>query len=127
MSKGCLPPSPRIADVGAGTGQWLIDVNREIPSARLAGFDISRHQFPAKEWLPSQVFLDELDITNPIPSSLEGQYDLVHVQLFLCVVQKDGSLGILKQLSKMLSTYWDRRLSQALTNHQQCITNDVMM
>ncbi len=105
LSKGSLPPNPKIADVGSGTGQWLIDVSHEIPSAQLDGFDISKDQFPSKAWLPSQITLNELDITKPVPSSLEGKYDVVHLQLFLCVVQKDGPLVILKELSKMLSAY----------------------
>ena len=40
---------------------------------------------------------------KPIPSSLENQYDMVHVQLFLCVVHRDGPENVLKQLYKMLS------------------------
>lgn len=105
LSQGTLSPNPRIADVGTGTGQWLIDVSHEIPSAQLDGFDISKDQFPSKAWLPSQITLNEMDITEPIPSSLEGKYDVVHVQLFLCVVQKDGPSVILKELFKMLSAY----------------------
>jgi len=103
LSKGILPPNPKIADVGTGTSQWLIDVSHEIPSAQLDGFDVSKDQFPSKAWLPSQISLSELDITKPIPSSLEGKYDVIHVQLFLCVVQKDGPRIILKELTKMLS------------------------
>lgn len=105
LSRGTLPLNPKIADVGTGTGQWLIDVSHEIPSAQLDGFDISKDQFPSKAWLPPQISFGELDITKPIPSSLEGIYDVVHLQLFLCVVQKDDPLVILKELSKMLSAY----------------------
>ena len=105
VSNATLPPNPKIADVGTGTGQWLVDVSHEIPSAELDGFDISKDQFPSKDWLPSQISLHELDITKPIPSSLEGKYDLVHVQLFLCVVQKEGPIRILKELFKLLSAY----------------------
>ncbi|KAL8823772.1 MAG: hypothetical protein Q9191_005563 [Dirinaria sp. TL-2023a] len=101
-TKGGLPRTPKIADVGTGTAQWLIDVADEVPSAQLDGFDISSDQFPCKAWLPHQITLDKLDITKPVPSSLQGKYDLVHVQLFLCVVKKDGPDAILKELSKML-------------------------
>jgi SAM-dependent methyltransferase len=62
LAKGNLPSNPRIADVGAGTGQWLIDVSKEIPSAQLDGIDISRDQYPNKAWLPSQISLHKLDI-----------------------------------------------------------------
>ena len=40
---------------------------------------------------------------KPFPSSLENKYDMVHVQLFFCVIQRDGPNNMLKQLYKMLS------------------------
>ena len=83
--------------------QWLIDVSAELPSAQLDGFDLSEEQYPSKAWLPSQISLSQLDITKTIPSKLEGMYDLVHVQLFLCVVQKTGPAAILNELYKLLS------------------------
>ncbi|KAL9602211.1 MAG: hypothetical protein Q9179_002615 [Wetmoreana sp. 5 TL-2023] len=100
--KGNLPPNPKIADVGTGTGQWLVDVSYEISSAQLDGFDISKEQFPSTAWLSPQISFSELDITQSLPSALEGKYDLVHVQLFLCVVRKDNLLDIMKNLYKML-------------------------
>ena len=83
--------------------QWLIDISPDLPSAQLDGFDISEEQYPCKAWLPSHITLSQLDITKEIPLHLEGTYDLVHVQLFLCVVQKEGPAAILKELRKLLS------------------------
>ena len=83
--------------------QWLIDVSQELPNAQLDGFDISPDQFPNRSWLPTQIKLGALDITQPLPTRLEGLYDIVHVQLFLCVVSKDGPSNILNQIYKMLS------------------------
>lgn len=103
LSQPNFPADPRIADVGAGTGQWLLDVAKELPSAQLDGFDISSEQYPSKAWLPLQISLRELDITKPIPSHLEGKYDIVHVQLFLCVIRRDGPAAVLHELCKMLS------------------------
>lgn len=103
LSDHNLPENPKIADIGAGTAQWLIDVHRLLPSADLDGFDISKDQYPSSAWLPAQISLQELDIMKPIPSSLENKYDMVHVQLFFCVVQRDGPDTMLKQLYKMLS------------------------
>ncbi|MCJ1366387.1 hypothetical protein MMC16_005515 [Acarospora aff. strigata] len=121
LSHGRLPQDAKVADIGTGTGylrttasrltmyqadftcsQWLIDVSRELPSAQLDGFDVSEEQYPSGAWLPSQISLRQLDITKSIPPNLEGSYDLVHVQLFLCVVQKDGPAAILKELYKLL-------------------------
>ena len=83
--------------------QWLTDLSRELPSAQLDGFDVSEDQYPNKAWLPSNISLSHLDITKEIPPNLEGMYDLLHVQLFLCVVQRDGPAAILAQLYKLLS------------------------
>ena len=116
-SHGSLSQDAKIADIRTGTGQlratadrptknnadfacsqWLIDVSRELPLAQLDGFDLSEEQYSSGAWLPSHISLRQLDITKSIPPSLEGMYDLVHVQLFLCVVQKDGPAAILKEL-----------------------------
>ncbi|KAL8673086.1 MAG: hypothetical protein Q9168_002469 [Polycauliona sp. 1 TL-2023] len=101
-SMGQLPSKPIIADVGAGTGQWLIDLSRELPTAQLDGFDISEDQFPSKQWLPPQMSLAKLDIKQPIPSELRGKYHVVHVQLFLCVVGKHEMELVLGNLKDML-------------------------
>ena len=122
FSHGGLSQDAKIADIGTGTGysrttanqsitndanlscsQWLIDVSREMPFAQLDGFDISEEQYPSEAWLPDHISLGRLDVTKPIPPHLEGLYDLVHVQLFLCVVQKDGPAAILNELYKLLS------------------------
>ena len=100
---GNLPSNAKIADVGTGTGQWLIDIKDQMPSAQLDGFDISKDQYPYRSWLPKQISLRELDIMKPIPPSLKEKYDMVHVQLFLCVVQQDGPAAILNEIYKMLS------------------------
>ena len=38
-----------------------------------------------------------------LPSSLENQYDMVHVSLFFGVIDQDGVGTMLKQLYNMLS------------------------
>ena len=79
-------------------------MSRDLPLAQLDGFDITEEQYPTEAWLPPHVSKRQLDITKSIPTSMEEQYDLVHVQLFLCAVQKDGPAAILKELYKLLST-----------------------
>lgn len=117
----------RIADIGTGTGYlsrllgwsrhckkdrwikshsiWLIDVSRQLSAACLDGFDISTKQFPPKNWLPANVSLESLDMFSSIPEELIGKYDVVHVRLFLCVVQDDDPRPLLKIILKMLSKY----------------------
>ncbi|KAI4195788.1 MAG: hypothetical protein LQ350_006982 [Teloschistes chrysophthalmus] len=41
---------------------------------------------------------------GPARRNLEGIYDVVHIQLFLCVVTKDNLTAILTGLYKLLST-----------------------
>ena len=50
---GNLGPSAKIADVGTGTAQWLLDVHRDFPTAQLEGFDISKDQYPHQAWIPN--------------------------------------------------------------------------
>lgn len=76
-----------------------------MPAARLDGFDISADQYPPKEWLPGNISLSLLDIQKAVPEELVGQYDMVHVRLFLTVVQKDDPSTILKNLTDMLSQW----------------------
>ena len=99
--------------------QWLIDISPELPSAQLDGFDISEDQFPSRSWLPPTILLSQLDITKNIPQNLEGMYDLVHVQLFLCVVQKEGPAAILNQLYKLLSASSSQSVECRLTTLTQ--------
>ena len=60
-------------------------------------------QFPAKEWLPDNITLRRLDVLEPISEDLKGKYDLVHVRLFLAVVQNHDPAPILRNLMDMLS------------------------
>ena len=87
----------------SGSSIWLVDVNRQLPSVHLDGFDNSVDQFPSKEWLPDNISLHRLDVLKPIPEELKGKYDIVHVRLFLAVVQDDDPTPILRNLMDMLS------------------------
>ena len=67
--------SPKIADIGTGTGIWLLDVADSLSSStHLDGLDISLSQTPPKEWLPPNVSMRQLDIFEDIPEELVGQY-----------------------------------------------------
>lgn len=82
---------------------WLIDLNRQLPSAQLDGFDISAEQYPPKQWLPTNLSLSTLDIFPPVPEELIGKYDIIHVRLFILVVRDDDPTPILRNLISMLS------------------------
>lgn len=115
----------KIADVGTGTGYetrsrsyyhftnlaedliriWVIDVNRQLSTASIDGFDISADQFPPKEWLPSNVSLGTFDALLPIPDELIEKYDIIHVRIFVAVVKNEDPTPLLKNLISMLSLY----------------------
>lgn len=83
---------------------WLIELAEKLPStAQLDGFDISSAQFPAREWLPKNVNLTNLDVLAPVPEHLIAKYDIVHIGLFVTVVQDDDPLPLLDNLLLMLS------------------------
>lgn len=62
-----IPKSGIIADVATGTGMWLIDVARELPTAQLDGFDIDLSQAPPQQWLPSNATLGYWNIFENLP------------------------------------------------------------
>ncbi|KAI0443566.1 hypothetical protein F4803DRAFT_561532 [Xylaria telfairii] len=81
-----LPETPRIADIGTGTGRFLMCLNHSYPHAILDGSDISSTLYPPQDTLPSNVSLTVLDAKQPLPEDLHGQYDLVHVRLLVAAM-----------------------------------------
>lgn len=93
-----------VADIGAGTCLWLIDLARELPSAaQLDGFDIELKQAPPAAWLPENMKMCHFDVFDPnISPDLIERYDVVHVRLFLLVVQRSDPRPILNNIHKLL-------------------------
>ncbi|KAI1169039.1 S-adenosyl-L-methionine-dependent methyltransferase [Nemania serpens] len=81
-----LPATARIADIGTGTGRFLLRLRESYPNAVLDGSDISSALYPPQDTLPSNVYLTELDAKQPLPEHLHGQYDLVHVRLLVAAM-----------------------------------------
>ena len=95
-----------IADVGTGTGIWLLGLDRHLPTpaARLCGIDISGDQFPRPEWLPSNVDFIESDVSDPAgpPAELLGAFDIVHLRLFIAIIQEDDPTPVIEYCYKLL-------------------------
>ena len=73
-------------------------------SAQLHGYDISAAQYPAQEHLPPNVQLKILDsVDGEVPEELCGYYDIVHLRLFIGVINNRSPLPLLKNALKMLS------------------------
>ncbi|KAK4200389.1 S-adenosyl-L-methionine-dependent methyltransferase [Triangularia verruculosa] len=93
----------RVAEIGVGTGIWLVDLARSLPtSARIDGFDIDLTQCPPKEWLPRNVSVYNVDCLAPLPEYLLGSYDIVHIQLFHLAVHNNDPAPIIQNLVKLL-------------------------
>ena len=95
-----------IADIGTGTGIWLLELDRRLPtpSSNLCGLDISGDQFPRPEWLPQKAqFLqcDALDPTGP-PQHLVGAFDVVHIRLFIAIIKNNDPTSLLNFCHKLL-------------------------
>ncbi|PHH64521.1 hypothetical protein CDD81_4300 [Ophiocordyceps australis] len=94
--------SLKIADVGTGTGIWLLDLLPQLdPSAELVGMDADITQVGPKEWLPENLALREWSIFNDVPDDLVGAFDIVNIRLFAFVIQGDAT-PILRKLKKLL-------------------------
>ena len=74
-------------------------------STILHGFDISPLQYPEKGCSPGNVELRTLNAMQEPPGHLLGQYDIVHIRLFLAVVDNDDPSPLLDHCIKMLSRY----------------------
>jgi SAM-dependent methyltransferase len=77
----------RVADVGAGTGAWALDVAAlsgvdGIDRFSVHGFDISDEQLPPAHILPENVRLSVGDALADVPDELHGTFDIVHVAHF---------------------------------------------
>lgn len=105
-----LQDGARIADVASGTGAWLLEFARDHPNVQCDGFDISLAQCPPKEWLPLNVDFWAWNMFGEAPEDLIGKYDVVHIRLVVCVVDKDP-VPLIKNLAKLLKPHgylqWD--------------------
>ncbi|CAK7220611.1 hypothetical protein SBRCBS47491_004248 [Sporothrix bragantina] len=81
-------PPISVADIGTGTGIWLVDLAPKLPpTARLDGFDFSMSKFRPVAARPPNVRLMEANALKPFPAELHGQYDLVHVRLLVLALR----------------------------------------
>ncbi|ROV90906.1 hypothetical protein VMCG_09957 [Cytospora schulzeri] len=93
----------RIADVGTGTGIWLLDLASKLPgTARIDGLDVSLDAAPQPELFPANVTLREWDIKKPVPEDLVGVYDIVHIRNFSFVLLDAEIPQVLRNLSDLI-------------------------
>ncbi|RDA90835.1 hypothetical protein CP533_1557 [Ophiocordyceps camponoti-saundersi (nom. inval.)] len=93
----------KIAELGAGTGIWLMDLSRRLPpSVKLDGYDISDKMFPCRNQWPANVTLSKLDSKGHLPPSLMGQYDVVHIRMWATILNSTEVNDFIRGVKKML-------------------------
>ncbi|KAL9615980.1 MAG: hypothetical protein Q9160_009104 [Pyrenula sp. 1 TL-2023] len=97
-------PDLKIAEVATGTGLWLSELSKTLPSTvQLDGFDVSSDQFPHPTFLPHNVRLQVADAREDPAPSICGVYDVVHLRLLLAVVENDDPGPFIRHCQKLLS------------------------
>jgi SAM-dependent methyltransferase len=95
--------SPKVADVGTGTGSWLLDLATHLPpSSRFCGFDIDTAKYPSQQELPENVSLEFGNALESFPEQHRGLYDLVHVRLMMYALKKDEWEAMGRNLATLL-------------------------
>jgi len=82
---------------------FLFGLARRLPaSCSFVGLDISNDQFPNPDWTPANVTFRVANAMEDPPVDLQGQFDVVHVRLFFCVVENNDPLPMLSHCLKLL-------------------------
>ncbi|KAK4229733.1 Trans-aconitate 2-methyltransferase [Podospora fimiseda] len=72
------PTSPRIMDVGCGTGIWGIDMADKYPLGHVLGIDLN---FIQPEYIPSNIRFIQRDVEAPWQDLEPGTWDLIHLRM----------------------------------------------
>ncbi|KAF2268986.1 hypothetical protein CC78DRAFT_416176, partial [Lojkania enalia] len=98
-----LGPHARITDVATGTGVWMVDLARELPSTTiLHDFDIDLGQYPPAEGFPCNVHISNWGMFTPPPSELVGKFDVVHLRLATLVIKNNNPTTIISNVAQLL-------------------------
>ena len=78
-------PDFKVADIGTGTGAFLLDMASQSAKGQYRGFDISSAHFPSPEALAKGVDISFLkqNILEPFPSEFNGYFDIAHLRLLI--------------------------------------------
>ncbi|KAI1274585.1 S-adenosyl-L-methionine-dependent methyltransferase [Xylaria sp. FL0933] len=96
-------PNVKIADIGTGTGIWLLDLAKNLPSTcQLTGFDITSSAFPAPQTWPPNVSFKTQDMLLPFPVSEIGAYDIVAVRFISSATTRAEWARTIENLIKLL-------------------------
>ncbi|PYI33849.1 S-adenosyl-L-methionine-dependent methyltransferase [Aspergillus indologenus CBS 114.80] len=93
-----------IADIGAGTGIWALELAPNLPTdARIVAYDIADTHFPAEEYWPANVRFELLDSLSPtIPEALIGQFDVVHLRMWAFIIRDNDPSALIRHAARLL-------------------------
>ncbi|EHK26247.1 uncharacterized protein TRIVIDRAFT_79707 [Trichoderma virens Gv29-8] len=98
-----ITPDTKIAEIGTGTGIWLLDVSSQVPpTVQLNGFDISEEQFPAQSTLPSNMTLQVMDAFAEVPAEHFEKYDVVHMRLWCAIIRGCDTFPLIRHATQLL-------------------------
>ena len=97
-----LPDAPNVADIGTGTGIWLLDIEKSHPSASMHGFDVSSEQLLYPESGRDNLKFSIADVRQPLSSELHGTFDLVHVRLLVFALKQEDWPTCVRNLKQLL-------------------------
>ncbi|KAL7937007.1 hypothetical protein V8C35DRAFT_213265 [Trichoderma chlorosporum] len=98
-----INPDTKIAEIGTGTGIWLLDVSTQVPpTVQLNGFDISDGQFPPQSILPSNITLQVMNAFDEVPAEHFEKYDVVHLRLWCAIVKGCNTLPLIRHATQLL-------------------------
>jgi len=96
-------PTLKIADIGAGSGIWLLDVAKSLPSTcHFTGFDFTSSAFPPPQTWPSNVTFKIQDMFLPFPAPEIGTYDVVAVRFVSSAAARAEWVGAIANLMTLL-------------------------
>ncbi|KAK0640612.1 S-adenosyl-L-methionine-dependent methyltransferase [Cercophora newfieldiana] len=96
-------PTAKIADIGTGTGIWLLDVAKSLPpTCQFTGFDATSSSFPESSTIPSNVAFKIQDMYRPFPPSELEAYDIVAVRFTSSGIQRADWIRAVKNLMTLL-------------------------
>lgn len=97
-----LPQNPKIADVATGTGIFLLDLAKTLPTTSdFHGFDISPAQFP-KVHVPANIQFHVANAKEPFPPEFHEKFDVVHLRLLIPAMSGDDWKTVAQNVCMLL-------------------------
>jgi ubiquinone/menaquinone biosynthesis C-methylase UbiE len=89
-----------ILEVGYGSGAWAIEVARELPEARLFGFDVRTNPLPFSQIPPNLIF-QRCDLSKGLPY-MSKSFDYIHQRLLCLAATYEQWPGVFEDYYRVL-------------------------